>query len=109
MIYNLLPYNELDFPHQWIISNIGFNKVKTTHLRFKNTIYDQISADYFLNNQQIAQRDSQHDSGVITLVDLFWLLHHASIVSKALKTLGLTQKTFGSSTPSKYVRFYNYP
>ena len=87
--------------YQWSISNIAFNEAKIIHLRFNSTVCNQILAKYFLNNQPLAQRASQHGLGVIISDDLSWSLHHSSIVSKAFKTLRLIQRTFGSSTSFK--------
>ena len=71
------------------------------HLRFNNTVRDQMLAKYFLSNQPLAQRASQRDLGVIISDNLSWSLHHSSVVSKVLKTLGFIHRTFGSSTSFK--------
>ena len=96
--------SDLDSLYKWRLSNIIFNSSKTTYLRFGGP-RKTILCNLFLNDQPITQNEHQRDLGIIISDNLSWSPHYTSLVSKALKMVGLLRRTVGSSSSIKVRKF----
>ena len=88
---------DLNFLYNWSLTNISFNNAMSVYLKFHSGGQPATDCSFLLHDQPISRSHSHQDLGVILSEDLSWSLHYKSIVSKALITLNLLRRVFGTS------------
>ena len=88
---------DLNSLYNWSLTNISFNYAKSVYLKFHSGGQPATDCSFLLHDQPISRSHSPQDLGIILSEDLSWSLHYKSIVSKALITLNLLRRVFGTS------------
>ena len=88
---------DLNSLYNWSLTNISFNYAKSVYLKFHSGGQSATDCSFLLHDQPISRSYSHRDLGIILSEDLSWSLHYKSIVSKALITLNLLRRVFGTS------------